>query len=737
MLQASPEPTARVAARVFSRPPLVPPAIDGRPVEILGDDSRMEITLGGEPLMPMEPWQYHVLNGLNGFGGDTLQGLHDLVQDRFGIDLPHAEIANFFRKLKAHELVDPAEQARRPVVDRAILGKPDTDTMAQARSQQVGTLKPDDPGGLVILRPAPLLRLVRPFFGLVRIALVFLPPIALMAAFEGVRYWDEITEAFRMHSATAPLLSLLLLGLVSVNLVVTIVYACAAFAMGANVDAVVLRLVFRFLPRLALRIDDTEKLSRRQAMWMHAAPLITRFYIAAAALLLFVGIRHFGGQLPETVLTISAIAAASFLVTACPFYRGHGYHLLVEFLDEPKLRAKAFKALLNAFNRNFYQNADQRILMAYALVSIAFTLLLAVLVFIVFGGRILQSLGPDGIVVVALLVLAFLWRTWRQLQTTNQIYWQNYRFERWRDRTLPSQAQRKIEDRTRITPWRAIRLLLLAGLVIGLFQTYTYRPSGPVVMLPLSINEISSDLEEIVEEVYFEGGEFVTAGTPVAKLSTQDLEAERRVLEAEMIEAEADLTFAQLQCERNMSLFDGGNISDAQMQRVLAECAGAEARVEVLKAQIERIDNRIERSTLRMPFDGHLGTLYLKERLGTFLDEGEPIATVRDTSAFRVRMKVREVDLGLVQEGAPLEVRVYAYPDDVFEGVITSIDPDVESTGQGSLVDMVGTIENRDGKLHSGMTGMAKTPGVEMPVWRVITQGIYRFFVIDLWAWLP
>lgn len=726
--------------RNYSRPPLIVGEIEGRPVEIVGEEGKLTILLAGEHLLDLEDWQYHVLNGLVGHGGDTLAGLSELVKDRFNLTLPEDDIAAFFRKLKAFQLTKPEDEARFQVVRRA-LGGDTPETVEEAKEKAVAPTPQqhqDAPRmkGIRLFRPMRLLRMTRNLFGLGKYAFVIFPPIALVAAFQAYIHWDKLIGSFN-YGDSGDFLTAVLLGLVTTNLVATVVYAIAAFGMGATVSSVVLRFIFFFIPRLGIVVEDTSKINRRQAMWMYAAPLIARLYLGCATLLLYASIQHTQSPWLDTLLTISVISVLSFLVTACPFYRSHGYFILVEFLDEPRLMSKSYKALFHVLNRNYYQNVDGQVMVAFAMVSFTFIILLAALAFIIFGRRLIATIGVDALIIVAILVMAFIWRVVGQLRKTNETYWKNYRFERWRDRTLPSQEQRKIADKQRITQWGAIKLMLLALFVIAMFQNYTYRPSGAVNVLPQSLNELSSDIEGIVAEVYHQGGEILAAGTPVARLSTEELEAEIKILEGRKVKAESDLAFAKLDCELNQELFDRATISELTLNNALANCAAAEAQLGILDAEMNRLVDRIERSTFRMPYDGQLGTLYLKQRLGTFLREGEPIATVRDTSSFQVRISVRETDLGIINEGEPIEMRIYADHNRVFYGTITSIDPDIEPSQNGARITMVGTIEDADGILRSGMTGFAKTAGVQMPVWQIITQGISRFFIIDLWAWLP
>lgn len=733
-----------VQARLYGLPPILVAELDGAPVQLRRAEpipaDGFDILLNGVPYFHLKEWHYHVLNSVFGSGADTLDGIAGIVADRFGIRPGADEIRALFLDLNDHGLLNPDEARGLAVVAGALA---QTKVVAEdpetARKAQAGTaVQPaSSRKGIPLFRPAPLLRLLQPLFRLAVIAAIALPALVVVAAFTTVRDWTEIVSGFTAVHRDFDLFTFLVFGLLTVNLASAAAHAAAVHAMGGTVEAVALRFYFGVIPRLTLWLDDTEKLSRRQAIWTHAAPLLTRLFLASAGIVVWDATRYLGGSLNQMILAVAVTAFVSFLIAACPLLKGSGYLVLAEFLDEPNLRAKAMRALLNVFNRNHYQVVDERILVAYALASLLFAALLLVGVLLVLQERLVSGFDATGYTVVAGIVALLVWRVVSQLRTTNELYWKSYRFERWRERTLPSQAQKQINEKHAFGIWKVTRIMALAALVLLLFQPYPYRPSGQVTLLPNAMRELSTDIEGIVAEVHFEGGEYLTAGTLIAKLDTRDLEAEMRVLQARLQEATVNDDFAADECDRNAPLAKSGSISDAAFQKTLSRCSETAAALETAKAEIQRVGLRIERSSFRMPFDGTLGTLYLQERLGTYLDEGEAIASVRDTSSYKVRLRIREVDVPLVKVGDPVEVRVYAYPSQIFLGEVRSIDPDVELKTGATVTEMVATIENRDDMLQSGMTGYAKVAGEERQIWEILTQTIHRFIAIDLWAWLP
>jgi RND family efflux transporter MFP subunit len=739
------------ARRVMPLPPALLASLDGDEVTItrltsVKADERPKgdrVELGGKPIYSFEFWHYHLLNVMFGFNGDSISGLTENISSTFGHDLAEEDVRALILQLNDLGLLNPTE-ARRHFLIKQILAEnilsPDTATLATAREQQAAvedSRKAERHPGLKLFRPKYSLRLLRPLSRLGIPLLIALVPMVVLALIFTVLKWDLIQADFLQKRGTRDTITLLLVGMFTVRLWATVVHAIAAQALTVTVEAVVLRMHFFIIPRFDLRLTDTAKLSRKQAIWLNAAPLFTKLFVASAALLIWNSSRHLGGEFPDYVLLIAALGLISFLISANPLAENEGYAILVQFLDEPQLRGKAMKALLNVGNPRFYQLANPQILLSYALLSIIYSLALVALFFLIFQARLVRDFGSYGYIIVGLIAVALVWSTISQLRTANEMYWQNYRFERWREQTLPAEKQKSIEKKNRFNMWRVTQLMLLTLIVFGLLQPYNYRPSGSVTLLPQSERELTTDIEGVVDAIYVQGGSYVTEGTLVAELQAEELIAQLRVSEAQLEEQKLAVDFAQTSCDRDMQLAESGTISDTVYERTLAVCAAETAELNTIVADIERQRGNIERTRFYMPLDGQIGTPDLINILGSFLREGESLATVRDTSSFRVQLQIREVDLSLVAIGAPIEVRMYTYPDRVFIGAIESIDPIVDETLDGTLIQLVASIENENQLLRPGMTGFAKTTGIELPVWRILTQSIYRFFTIDFWAWLP
>ena len=69
---------------------------------------------------------------------------------------------------------------------------------------------------------------------------------------------------------------------------------------------------------------------------------------------------------------------------------------------------------------------------------------------------------------------------------------------------------------------------------------------------------------------------------------------------------------------------------------------------------------------------------------------------------------------------------------------MTEIAPAVDSEHEeGEVLKVTTIIDNADGLLVSGMTGYGKIDGGTMPVGVAFSRAIVRFFLIEVWSWLP
>ncbi len=195
---------------------------------------------------------------------------------------------------------------------------------------------------------------------------------------------------------------------------------------------------------------------------------------------------------------------------------------------------------------------------------------------------------------------------------------------------------------------------------------------------------VTASVPGIVQEIHFESGQRVSRGQALVDL---DADIEQANLDA----ARADSDLARANYERVQALPAGSVVSQATLDQNLFQMQAREAQVASLQAQIDK-------KTVRAPFEGVLGIRRVD--IGEYIQPGTAIVNLQDLSSLRVEFSVSQRDLSNVQPGRKIRVVADVRRDHVYEGVVTSVEPEVDAaTG---LVRAEGTLPNPDGQLVAG-----------------------------------
>jgi len=203
--------------------------------------------------------------------------------------------------------------------------------------------------------------------------------------------------------------------------------------------------------------------------------------------------------------------------------------------------------------------------------------------------------------------------------------------------------------------------------------------------------DVANEVPGVVRELGFESGQRVEAGDVLVQL---DAETDRAALETR--EAEARLALQQF--ERFRDLVDQNAVSRSQFDEAQANYEAAVARVEEQRALLAK-------KTIRAPFAGIVGLRLVD--LGQFLQVGTPIVGINMLDPIQVDFTIPEQALPRVAVGDEVEVRVGAWPEEVFNGEVVALDSSVRSASR--TVQVRARLENDDHRLYPGMFAQVRT----------------------------
>jgi RND family efflux transporter MFP subunit len=222
----------------------------------------------------------------------------------------------------------------------------------------------------------------------------------------------------------------------------------------------------------------------------------------------------------------------------------------------------------------------------------------------------------------------------------------------------------------------------------------------------------------------FEEGTRVRKGEVIAEIEHADTDAQLEASRRAVAEAEAQLAQAIASrdedirgYDRQRALMKDGITTDAALTGAQAAAAvsvarvrSAEAAIASSRARVRVTEEALENTNVRAPFDG----VVIKKRAevgetvspfgvaGQASREGGAIATIADIGELEVQTEVSENSVAKLTTAMPAEVKVQAYPDQVYKGRLRQIFPSADRAK--AIVEVRVSILNADAHVKPEMT---------------------------------
>ena len=265
---------------------------------------------------------------------------------------------------------------------------------------------------------------------------------------------------------------------------------------------------------------------------------------------------------------------------------------------------------------------------------------------------------------------------------------------------------------------RALRISVAAAVFVFLAAfPLQLRVDGPATVAPAHSAKIQPEVAGIVQSVSVREGDTVRQGTVLAKLDDSEY---RMSLAA----AQAKYETALSQMNRALASNDG---TEAGIQRVQAD---------FWKSEVERDQQRMERTTLRAPIDGRVATPHIEDFVGRSLNAGDTFAEVVDTSHASVDVAIDEVDVARLDAGEKAAVKLEGLPNRTFHAPVTVVSPKADLQGNERFFYARIDVPNPQGMIRPGMQGRSKISTGWSPAGWVIFRRPAIWVWGKLWSWV-
>lgn len=218
--------------------------------------------------------------------------------------------------------------------------------------------------------------------------------------------------------------------------------------------------------------------------------------------------------------------------------------------------------------------------------------------------------------------------------------------------------------------------------------------------------DIATRIPGRLRRLFVAEGDLIEAGSKVAEMDTDELQATlasaeanlnqaietRHLAEAVVVQRQSELRLARAELGRIEALVDKGHVSREQLDRARtaletsvaalqasrAQVASAHAGIEAAKASIRKVQSTIDDSHLNSPVGGRV--LYRLAEPGEVLAGGGKVATVIDVTDVYLTIFLPTAQAGKVRVGSEARIILDALPDYVVPATVSFVAAEAQFT---------------------------------------------------------
>lgn len=220
---------------------------------------------------------------------------------------------------------------------------------------------------------------------------------------------------------------------------------------------------------------------------------------------------------------------------------------------------------------------------------------------------------------------------------------------------------------------------------------------------------VTSELAGLVRKVYLKPGAEVKEGDVLVQLN-----ADSDIALLHSLEAQEKL--AEIIYHRDSAQFAVKAISKAVLDT-------DEQNLKNLQAQVAQQEAIVAKKTLKAPFTGRLGVSTVN--VGQYLNPGDQVVTLQVLDPLYADFFIPQQKLAQLHIGSIVNIKTDTYPDKIFTGKVTTINPIVDVNTRN--VQIEATIANPQSEIYPGMFVSAEVQTNPMKQYLTLPQTAISF----------
>ena len=225
---------------------------------------------------------------------------------------------------------------------------------------------------------------------------------------------------------------------------------------------------------------------------------------------------------------------------------------------------------------------------------------------------------------------------------------------------------------------------------------------------PVREVEVKSKASGEILRLHVDVGDEVERGTLLAEIDPRDVRNRFNQVQADLGVAEARIEISTAQLERSTRLLEAEVITQQEHENATLDYANAQANLVRATTDFELAELQLADVRIRAPMAGTIIQKNIEEgaviqSASSNVSGGTALFVMANLGEMQVRALVDETDMGQLQPGMQTDVRVEAFPDRTFQGLVEKIEPQAQVEQNVTMFPVIVSLANRSGLLKPGM----------------------------------
>jgi multidrug resistance efflux pump len=229
---------------------------------------------------------------------------------------------------------------------------------------------------------------------------------------------------------------------------------------------------------------------------------------------------------------------------------------------------------------------------------------------------------------------------------------------------------------------------------------------------------VAAPMEGFISKSSVRPGDTVKAGDVLVEMADQDLLLEQRKWEAALTQNENAVAAALARADRAQFVIAQGKASEAA-------------------AQLELVQQHLQRTKLLAPIDGVVIKGDLSQTLGAPVQKGDALLTVAPAQQYRLVVEVDERDVAHIRPGQAGQLALASLPAQPLRLVVERVTP-VSVVREGrNVFEVQARLEATSVELRPGLQGVTRVHAGEASWAWIWGHRAVNWLRLTLWSWAP